>query len=76
MYVNCRCFISSWEFELHWNKISLQLTAFGMVLILLGNTLDWSCIRVAVLQIIENEFDELYDILSIFYRDMVYDSTN
>ena len=49
MYVNCRCFISSWEFELHWNKISLQLTAFRMVLILLGNTFDCSCIGVAEL---------------------------
>ena len=48
MYVNCRCFISSWEFELHWNKISLQLTAFRMVLVLLGNTLDWSWIRIIV----------------------------
>ena len=29
-----------------------------------------------MLQIIEKEFHELYDILSIFYGDMVYDFTH
>ena len=36
----------------------------------------WMVIKFQFGEIIEKEFDELYDILSIFYGDMVYDFTH